>query len=260
MTADLIGSLSRQQARFFRDAGYLKLPAVLEPKTLEGLRGAARDLLRDADDPVERGVDGTVVKVLGLIDRGEEFAQLAAAEALIEPLKSLLGPNIEILRNRHNHLTSGEGASGAGRLHRDVLQWSRTIVTALVFLDDTWSVESATRILPGSHLLPFVGRPNNGGTWLSEHHMFGDLVDQAVPIPARAGDVLLLDGVAFHQSGPETSLHERLCITFAYRPVDELAPPNPSAVHRVLVSGEDIYRGNPGPAAFTSAEPSLARQ
>lgn len=241
------GSLTRQQVRFFRDVGYLRLPTMLEPEELGELREVSRRVLDSAHEPVERAADGRIVKVLGIVDRDERFAATARAAPLVDALQSLLGPNVELLKNRHNHLTSGRGSEGAGRLHRDVLQWSRTVITALVFLDDTRSLESATRILPGSQFLPFVGRPNNGGTWLDEHGLFADLADQAVPLPADAGDVLLLDGVAFHQSGPAAAKHERLCLTFAFRAVDELEPPG-EAAHRELISGEDLYRGNEGAA------------
>jgi hypothetical protein len=46
-----------------------------------------------------------------------------------------LGPNIELVENRHNHLSIYR-APGNDRLHRDVLQWSRSILTVLLYLSD----------------------------------------------------------------------------------------------------------------------------
>ena len=46
-----------------------------------------------------------------------------------------MGPNIELVENRHNHLSIYR-APGNDRLHRDVLQWSRSILTVLLYLSD----------------------------------------------------------------------------------------------------------------------------
>lgn len=55
-------------------------------------------------------------------------------------------------------------APATDRLHRDVLQWSRSLLTVLIYLSDCTNLGSATRVLPGSHQWPCIGEPNNGGT------------------------------------------------------------------------------------------------
>jgi hypothetical protein len=127
----------------------------------------------------------------------EEFS----SPPIIDLLESLLGPNIDFLRNRHNHATIGLEPTYRCRLHRDILQWSRNIVSVIVYLDDCSECRSATRVIPGSQLLAVVGTPNNGGTWMDEHEIYSDLTDQSVVVPASAGDILLLDGLVFHAGG-----------------------------------------------------------
>ena len=76
---------------------------------------------------------------------------------------------------------------------------------------------------------------------MEEHPIFSDLIDQSVPIPASAGDILLLDGLAFHAGGLATKDNPRRVITLAYTSVDELLQGEEPS--RVLVRGQRLYRG-----------------
>jgi ectoine hydroxylase-related dioxygenase (phytanoyl-CoA dioxygenase family) len=233
-------------ARFFQDTGYLLVPECLPSDAVAAARSAVSLLLADAVEPVRRNRDGTTVRCSRAYERGGAIQGLFRHPAALQALSVVLGPNVEFVLNRHNHATRRDTHGKARRLHRDVLQWSRPIVTALFYLDDALDVATATQVIPGSHFLPYVGTPNNGGTWMDEHHVFGDLLHQTVPVPARRGDLLLLNGLAFHAMGDGSSASERLLLTGAYRSVDELRRPvtvdeDPEAV---LVLGEHLFRGD----------------
>lgn len=114
----------------------------------------------------------------------------------------------------------------------------------IIYLDDCSDLRAATRVIPGSHLLPLVGTPNNGGTWMEEHSIYTDLIDQSVPIPASAGDILLLDGLTFHAGGLATGDNPRRVIALAYASVDELLE-GEGPRSRVLIRGQRLYRGGP---------------
>lgn len=235
------GTLSQWQIWFFRHAGFLALPNVFDSEEVDAIRGLVEAQAERRDEAIEVDKDGRLAKVGGLIQRDARFSRLFASEALLGPLESLLGPNVELLLSRHNHATLRDGALRSRRLHRDVLQWSRTVVSAVVQLDDSVGEQAATRVVPGSHLLPFVGRPNNGGTWMDEHGVFRSLLDQAVPVSVGKGGVLLVDGVCFHSAGWRGDEGDRMRITLAYRAVDELEK-DPSG--GLLVSGAHEYRGH----------------
>lgn len=130
-------------------------------------------------------------------------------------------------------------------MHRDILQPSRGLITAAVYLQDSTVDNGATRIVPGSHNLPYVGVPqaDGGGTWMAEHREYEGLEEQAVPVPMREGDVLLFNGTLFHGVGYNLSGETRMSITLGYRSVDELDA-EPDTMREVLVSGEYTYRGN----------------
>ena len=118
-------------------------------------------------------------------------------------------------------------------------------MTAAVYLQDSTVDNGATRVVPGSHNLPYVGVPqaNGGGTWMSEHEEYAGLEGQAVPVPMKEGDVLLFNGTLFHGVGHNPSGQTRTSMTLGFRSVDELDA-KPDDARQILVSGQYIYRGN----------------
>ncbi|MGH8886937.1 MAG: phytanoyl-CoA dioxygenase family protein [Egibacteraceae bacterium] len=157
------------------------------------------------------------------------------------PMVALIGESIELIENRHNHLTISR-AGGRGRLHRDIVQWTRDMATVIVYLTDRLDLGAATQVVPGSHWWPCLAKLNNGGTWMDAVSPYPDLVGQALPAPACAGDVLVMDGMLCHAAGG-AGTGERTVACLAYRGVDESAA-RASAPHCRLVAGARIHRGN----------------
>lgn len=239
--------MTQQAVEFFRRVGYWRAAGNVPGELVAVARHQIGHLARAGAPGVRVDDEGRVTHVDGVVDRGGCFLELATHTAVLEPLRWLLGPNVELVRNRHNHATLLHPGVGQ-RLHRDVLQWSRPVVTAIVYLQDTPMELGCTKLIPGSHYLPFVGTPNNGGTWMDEHHTFVGMAPQEVPVPMPAGGVLLFDSLVFHRAGVNTTGTIRSAVTFAYHAVDELATVDDPA--RLLVAGERLRRGNPvlGPA------------
>jgi len=236
------GLLSPQQVWFFRHAGYLRVGNAVPKERLLWLREVIDDLLRGGRAPCERSSSGRVVRISDLASRDPGLLEEFSSPAIVDPLESLLGPNIDFVRNRHNHATVAVEPSYRSRLHRDILQWSRNIVSVIVYLDDCTETRSATRVIPGSQLVALVGTPNNGGTWMDEHDIYADIMYQWVPVPATAGDLLLLDGLVLHAGGLGSDRNPRRVITLAYTSVDELLQ-DEDLRSRILVRGQRIYRG-----------------
>ena len=241
------GALTHEQARHFRNQSYYRLPkAAFTPDET----GEMRDFVRSeiAKDPERaKRLGGPAVKLYGLYDRNPELVgKFVRHPVLVGALQSVLGPNVVFVTNRHNHATSndqqGQPAEG---LHRDILQPTRGLVTAAVYLQASTAENGATRIIPGSHELPYVGVPqaNGGGTWMTEHEEYEGLEDQAVSVPMPEGGVLLFNGLAFHGVGENGSGEPRMSMILGYRSVDELDA-QPDTTRQLLVAGDWIYRGN----------------
>jgi phytanoyl-CoA hydroxylase len=230
--------------RFFRGAGYLKIGDVFESELMKSARELLISLRKTATPPiVVDPLSGQITKIYQLWDRDPLFRRIFDSEKLLDHLELLLGPNIVFLKNRHNHVAFNTALPDkARRLHRDVLQWSRGVVSAFIYLEDAHIENGCTWVVPTSQHLPFVGTPNNGGTWMDEHSVYRDIIGQAIPIPMQAGSVLLTVSLCFHAVGPNNTSGTRISISGAYHSVDELSRMDTDL--RIVLRGEAIYRGN----------------
>jgi hypothetical protein len=70
---------------------------------------------------------------------------------------------------------------------------------------------------------------------------YASLCDQAVAVPTRAGDGVLMHGQLYHAGGGASQAGPRIVLTLAYRSVDELATEPPGRCR--LVRGQRIHRG-----------------
>ncbi|MFF7047932.1 phytanoyl-CoA dioxygenase family protein [Streptomyces griseorubiginosus] len=246
-------SLTAQQMRHFRDSGYLRLPDLVPESLASRLRGLVR--AETAVSPAVADTPGAQPKLYRLYQRHPELVhELITLPRLVAPLCSLLGPHVVYVLNRHNQAAVNAPETAAPRLHRDILQWTRGLVTAVVYLEESTVLNGCTQLVPGSHYLPLVGvpQPDGGGTWMDEHAEFTDLLDQALPIPMPAGGVLLFDALAFHTVSANTSDSTRMSLVLGFRSADELDR-HPDRSRQVLVSGSHLYRGNDRPPAHESA-------
>jgi len=133
------------------------------------------------------------------------------------------------------------------RFHRDVLQWSRSVISALIFLQDTNDANGGTKIIPSSQYFPFVNSrpgdlPKHAGTWLDEYEIYDGLDAQALTVSMLKGEILLMDSLVFHTPTVNTTANIRYAVAGAYYSSDELVPT--VGEHTVLISGIRTYCGN----------------
>lgn len=229
--------LTSEQIHLFRHNGFLKLKNRLPGEQVEKLRNAIwRNILEEVE-PAVRDREGRIVRLSGIVDRDPVFCETATCPLVLDPLESLLGPNIELIKNRHNHATLRLASEDRPeRMHRDVRQWSRTIFTVIFYLQETTVENGCTLVVPGSHHFPGVdGR-------LYDEARTRRLLDQAVPVPMPEGGMLVIDSMIMHGVGQNRTDGTRMSMTMGYHSVDEIADlENP---HRMLVRGERPYDGN----------------
>jgi phytanoyl-CoA hydroxylase len=232
-------TLTPEQVHLFRHNGFIKLPGGLSRERVTQLRETIRQQIREEVEPVVRDKQGRVVRLSNIWDRGPLFREAMTDPEVLDPLESLLGPNIELIRNRHNHATLRLAGEGTEYFHRDVMQWTRTIVTVLFYLEETTVENGCTLMVPGTHLLPGVGSLPLAQ---DEGIQRAGILDQAVPVPMPAGGLLAIDSLLMHSAGKNNTDGSRMSMTVGYHSVDELSGvENPQ---RVLVRGERIYQGN----------------
>jgi ectoine hydroxylase-related dioxygenase (phytanoyl-CoA dioxygenase family) len=228
--------------------GYLRLTDVLDAEQTAALREFVLKEKQKEDEQLRLRGEGPAVKLYGLYDRNPSLVgELITHPVLLDALTGILGPNVVFVTNRHNHTTVNDahGTKNEARLHRDILQPTRGLLTAAFYLEESTPENGCTNILPGSHNLPYVGvpQPNGGGTWMDEHHEYDGLADQALAVPMPEGSVLLFNGLAFHSVGHNQSGKTRISMTFGFRAADELEHV-PDKTRQIVVAGTHIYRGN----------------
>jgi ectoine hydroxylase-related dioxygenase (phytanoyl-CoA dioxygenase family) len=232
-------SLTPEQVHFFRHNGFIKLPGRLPEERVTQLKETVWRNIREEVEPVVRNRQGRVIRISDIWNRDPIFRETVSSPLVLDPLEPLLGPNIELILNRHNHAYLRVAEDGGAYLHRDILQWTRSIVTVIFYLEETTVENGCTRVVPGTHLLPGVQSLR-----LEEDAALArsGLLDQSVPVPMLAGEMLAIDSLVMHGPGQNHTPNTRISLTVGYHSVDELSDVvNPK---RVLVRGERRYLGN----------------
>ncbi len=245
-------TLSPEELFLFQHNGYLRIPQALDADLVAQLRAT---ILQHADariaplvcedpdrpgQPKQGDIPGArVLRISKVIGRDPIFWAAASAPRLVAILTQLLEPNIEVVLNRHNHATLRPPGAAQLEWHRDVANWSRPIMTAIFYLEDATLESGCTYVVPGSQqMLAYHGTLHGHGRLES----LGRLGQQAVPILAQAGDVLLMHGLVLHSAGANQSSTSRISLTLGYHAADELgASVEP---HKQLVAGARILRHN----------------
>ena len=236
------GSLSPQQVWFFRHAGYLRVGNAIPKERLLWLREVIDDLLRGGRAPCERSSSGRVVRISDLASRDPGLLEEFSSPAIVDPLESLLGPNIDFVRNRHNHATVAVEPSYRSRLHRDILQWSRNLVSVIVYLDDCTETRSATRVIRGSQLFALVKhRTTAEPGWTNTTSTLTSCISGCPSLhPLETPCCWTVWCSMREYLGSDRN--PRRVITLAYTSVDELLQ-DEDLRSRVLVRGRRLSRG-----------------
>jgi phytanoyl-CoA hydroxylase len=249
---DIFMHLTAEEFFLFDHNGYYLVKQALAPDVLDTLKATIARHAEEritpivCEDPKRPGfgINGDipgarVLRLSKVLTRDPVFRTAASSEKLMAVLQDLLGPNVDVVLNRHNHVTLRPPGAAQLEWHRDVANWSRPIISAVFYLENSTLENGCTWILPGSqHLLSYHAQ-------LSGHARMDSLDQlghQALPIPANAGDVLLMNGLALHGAGGNQTNATRMSMTLGYHAVDELGPREEP--DKLLVAGERVLRHN----------------
>ena len=240
--------LTQQQVKFFHDNGFIRTEDTIDSALVDELHSFLKEQdKRKAAQRQVMGLETVGIQIQNVYDENPPLIdRLIRHRTMIEPLTSLLGENAVMLKNRHNHAEINRPGHADTRLHRDCLQWTCGLLTAIVYLEESTELNGATLVVPGSQRLAFVDIPyddDGGGAWMGEYQQYRDLTRQAVVVPMPKGGILLFNGLLFHAAGKNRSTGTRASMVFAFKSVDELIQ-QPDESRQLLVSGKFIYRGN----------------
>lgn len=190
--------LTESQVKTYECDGYLHLPDVLHTSEVDALRTENEKL---TDEFVgKHASEESPVETTEHVFHSGVWSQLVRDSRLVTPVTQLVGPNVEF--HHTNARTYLPTESGQRELHQDRVFYPHQndkFVNALVYLDDFETTDASMRFVPGSHLDGKIDHltSNNGLPRVpSEVYEF----DDAVPVPASAGDIVLMHIDVVHGS------------------------------------------------------------
>ena len=216
--------LSSDQIDQYRDQGYVMLERVLDAGTVAEMSGEIARLLGAA-----RGLTGhTEVYDLEDSHRPEAprvrrikqphahtpfFDRLVRSEAVLAPIRQLIGPNVRLQNSKLNLKSAGYGA--AVEWHQDWAFYPHTnddILAIGILVDDVDEENGPLMVVPGSHRGPVYDH-HDGGRFCGaiDVNAAGIDLSQAVKLTGPAGSmsihhVRMVHGSDFNRSGRDRGL------------------------------------------------------
>lgn len=226
--------LSRDQVELYREDGFLRIPQVFEAAELDAMRADLDELLQSwattssgwtgpwrqvyMSPDVEARSQLTVLHDLHFYSSA--WMRAVTSPRLAEAMSDLLGPNVE-LHHTTLHLKPPETGMPFP-MHQDSPFYRherQAYVDAIVHLDDTTDANGCLRFLPGSHRDGHLDHITEvDGNDVSPHLPTDDWrLEDTVPVPAQAGDVVAFSIYTVHGSKINTTDRWRRLVRLGYR-------------------------------------------
>ena len=237
--------LSDEDLWYCKQNGYYRLPELLPDDLVDRLNLATDDEIAAMKEPIiweETGSrePGDIRRLSKILARDPVYMLAATPPPILNALEYFLGPNIELLTNKHNHLMVRPPDSGVVPWHAGEQIYDPVLFTALICLEESTVGNGCIRIVPGSHHRPFRGEKRYPAGEFTRHALYG----HALPVPMSRGGVLLFDDRLYHGADVNRTPSSRRSITLAYRAHDahNVLKDDPE---KLLVRGERVYTGHP---------------
>jgi len=226
--------LTKDQMNFYNENGYLHIPEVFGPKEMDELEADLDYLIQHwasnakgwsgpwrhvyMDPETER--KSRLIALHDLHLYSAAWCRAVTHPVLTEALSDLLGPNIEL-----HHTTLHAKPPETGHpfpMHQDSPFYQHTdgrYVDVLVHMDDTNHENGEIRFLPGSHKAGHLEHITQTPDGPCSPHLPTDQyhLEDAVPVPARRGDVVCFSIYTVHGSYINRTNKVRRLVRCGYR-------------------------------------------
>ena len=225
--------LSAQQVDYYRENGYLVLEGQLSDAQLEPLREAVARLLAGAhglaasDDIYDledsHRPDAPRVRRIKLPHRVDPaFDALMRSEAILGPVRDVVGPALRLHTSKLNLKSAGYGA--AVEWHQDWAFYPHTnddILAVGVMLNDVGPDNGPLLVLPGSHRGPILDHHAQGRFCGAIDAASSGLdLDDAVALTGPAGSISLHHVRTLHGSDLNRSDQDRALLLYEITSAD----------------------------------------
>lgn len=241
--------MTEEDIWYFKTNGFYRVRETLPDSLVDRLNQATDREIAEMNEPIvwENKTSHTpedVRRLSKVLHRDEVYLEAASHPIILDALECILGPNIEALTNKHNHIMVRPGGSYPVPWHSGEQPYEPVLITGLIYLEESTIENGCVRIVPGSHNRPFRKdrRPQKQRDTFNESENYY----RSVPIPMPRGGMLLFNDCCFHGSDTNFSKSSRRSLTIGYRSHDshDVLKDDPE---KILVRGERLYSGHPHP-------------
>lgn len=227
-------TLTQAQVDSFNENGFLRLKGVFDRETVQwqsdelerlmqewathgpGWKGPWRKAYMTAEEDEKARLD-----ILGALDTlSEAYYRAVTNDTLVGAVADLLGTSVEY----HHTMLHAKGPEMGTPfpMHQDYPFYAHAgpeYIDALLHIDDTSVENGCLKFLPGSHKLgplDHIGRVESKDT---RPHLPVDKyrLQDAIPVPAKAGDVVFMSYLTIHGSDPNRTDGWRRLVRTGYR-------------------------------------------
>ncbi len=248
--------LSSDQVEFYRTNGYLIIPDVLtREQVAEGRRIvdeftersraiAASDDVFDLE-PGHTAERPAIRRLKSPAKQHPFFNDLIHSDAILDPLESVIGPNIRALGSKLNLKAAGVGSPV--EWHQDLAfhpHSNDSLLAVGIAFDDCSLVNGCLLVIPGSHTGPVLDH-HQDGFFIGAVDVRAQRIDveRATPVEMTAGSIEIHHVRMLHGSAPNTSPNPRRLLLFDMAAAD--AFPIGISIGDLDAYNAQIVRGTP---------------
>jgi ectoine hydroxylase-related dioxygenase (phytanoyl-CoA dioxygenase family) len=215
--------LTEVEREFYLEQGYLHVQGLLTPEEAaayhaECHRLAERTGHTDATwTSVRDTSEGQKPRLSHCHDvhfYSAAFTRLLVDERLMRVARGIIGPNVQLHHTKMFIKAPEKGSPFP--MHQDYPYFphqNHSMIAVIVHFDDASVEKGCLRVVPGSHKL---GPLESVG---ADHHLPTDRypIEDALPVPARAGDAIFMSYLLVHGSGVNRSQEPRTTVLIQMR-------------------------------------------
>ena len=226
-------ALTPEQKAFYEENGYLVLDRRLASEDIEAIRSEIarfEDMARGmsaSDDRLDledsHSPETPRVRRIKRPDTGSEpIARIMRSDAILAPVRDLIGPDLRLQTSKLNMKKAGYGA--AVEWHQDWAFYPHTnddVLAVGVIIDDMGAENGPLQVFPGTHRGPVFDH-HQDGVFAGAMDLAAcglDMAD-AVPLMGPAGSISIHHGRIVHGSGLNTSAKDRRILFFEMMAAD----------------------------------------
>jgi phytanoyl-CoA hydroxylase len=216
-------TLTAEQQSFYQENGYLHVPGLLSPEEAAAYRAECHELAEriGENDATWASVRDQGLRLTHCHDvqfQSAAFTRLLVNPRLTGPAQGIIGPNVQL---HHTKMFIKPPENGSPfPMHQDYPYFphaNHSMIAVIIHFDDAPDEKGCLRVVPGSHKLGPLEAVGD------DHHLPQFPLDEATPVPAKAGDAIFMSYLLVHGSGVNRSQEPRTTILVQLR--DPADPP-----------------------------------